>query len=125
MNKIKKYLIITILLIAYLIIGHKFKIYLFCPIHKITGLYCPGCGITRMLFSILKLDFYKAFRYNVLLFIMFPFALFLFIEKIYSELKKRKPLYKKIPEKVWVILIIILIIYAILRNIFPYLAPID
>ena len=125
MNKIKKYLIITILLIAYLIIGHKFKIYLFCPIHEITGLYCPGCGITRMLFSILKLDFYKAFRYNVLLFIMFPFALFLFIEKIYSELKKRKPLYKKIPEKVWVILIIILIIYAILRNIFPYLAPID
>ena len=78
-----------------------------------------------MLFSILKLDFYKAFRYNVLLFIMSPFALFLFIEKIYSELKKRKPLYKKIPEKVWVILIIILIIYAILRNIFPFLAPIE
>jgi len=114
-----------LLLITYLIIEHKFGIYLSCPIHKFLGLYCPGCGITRMLYAILRLDFYQAFRYNVLLFILFFPALFLFIEYLYSTQKNKKPLYKKIPEKVWVILIIILIIYAILRNVIPCLAPLN
>ena len=123
--KIKKYIIGILLLITYLILGHKFGIYLFCPIHKITGLYCPGCGITRMLYSILKLDFYKAFRYNILVFILFFPGLFLFIEHLYSIKKNKKSLYKKIPEIVWIILIIILIIYGILRNIFPFLAPLS
>ena len=123
--KIKKYTIGFILLITYLIIGHKFKIYLFCPIHEFLGLYCPGCGITRMLYSMLTLDFYKAFRYNILLFIFFFPGLFLFIEYLYSIIKKKKPLYKRIPEKVWIIIIVLLIIYGILRNIFPFLAPIN
>lgn len=123
--KIKNYIIGIILLISYLIIGHKYGIYLFCPIHKILGLYCPGCGITRMLYSILKLDFYKAFRYNVLLFILFFPAVFLFIENLYSIQKDRKSLYKKIPEKVWIGLIVVLIIYGILRNIIPALAPLN
>ena len=122
--KNKKYIIGIILLIVYLILGKKFGFYLSCPIHKFFGVYCPGCGITRMLHAIITLDFYKAFRYNPLLFILFPFFVFLFIDKIVKERKNERALYKKIPEIVWVILIIILIIYAILRNIYPFLAPI-
>ena len=113
---------LLILLIAYLYLGNKFHIYLDCPIKKITGLYCPGCGITRMLLSILQFDFYQAFRYNPLLFICLPFFIFFVIESI---LTKKEPVYNKIPTKVWVIIIIIFIIYGIIRNIpfFDFLAP--
>ncbi len=118
----KKILILIALLILYLILSDYFHFYIPCPIKQITGLYCPGCGITRMLTSILKLDFYKAFRYNPLLFIMLPFGIYLYIDFL---IRKEKSLYHKIPEKIWYLIIIILIIYGILRNIqaFDFLSP--
>ena len=122
-KEIKKYLIIILILLIYFVIGKITGFYIPCPIHKITGLYCPGCGITRMFIYISKLDFYHAFRSNMLLFILFPFALLLFIDNLYSIVKNKRPYYQKINNKVWYILIIILVIYGILRNIFPILAP--
>lgn len=121
----KKLLIICtlfLLLITYLYLGNQFHIYINCPIKKITGLYCPGCGITRMLLSILQLDFYQALRYNPLLFLSLPFFLFLIVESIIT---KKEPLYNKIPTKIWVAIIVIFMIYGILRNIpfFDFLAP--
>lgn len=76
-----------------------------------------------MLYSIIKLDFYQAFRYNQLIFIMLPFTITLYIEDLYSHQKNKKSLYKKIPEYIWYIIIIILLIYGIIRNIIPYFAP--
>ena len=37
-----------------------------CPIKNLFGISCPGCGLTRGFICILKLDFYGAYRYNVL-----------------------------------------------------------
>ena len=119
-----KILIFLIILVLYLVLGSAFNIYIGCPIHDITGFHCPGCGLTRMLLAILKLDFYQAFRYNQLLFILMPFALLLLFENIYSEYKNKKSIYKKIPNYIWYSLIVILLLYAVLRNIFSFLAPI-
>ena len=123
-KEIKNILIVLMVLILYFVVGKITNFYLPCPIHEITGLYCPGCGITRMFLSIFRLDFYTAFRSNMLLFILLPFALVLFIDNIYSIIKNKEALYKKINNKVWYGLISILLIYGILRNIYPILAPI-
>lgn len=114
--------ILLLLLIGYLVLGNKFHIYIDCPIKKITGLYCPGCGITRMLFSIIQLDFYQAFRYNPLIFLSLPIIIVFIIDKIIT---KEEPLYNKVSTKIWIIIIVIFIIYGILRNIpfFDFLAP--
>lgn len=121
-KKITITIILLISLIAYLLLGNYFHIYIHCPIKAITGLYCPGCGITRMLLSIIQLDFYQAFRYNPLLFITLPIFIIFFLNALIT---KREPLYNKISNKVWTIIIIIFIAYGILRNIpfFDYLAP--
>ena len=37
-----------------------------CPINYFLGICCPGCGMTRGFFAILRLDFYAAFHYHVL-----------------------------------------------------------
>ena len=97
-------------------------LYIDCPIKKITGLYCPGCGITRMFLSLLKLDFYQAFRYNPLLFITLPVFLFFIGNAI---LTKKTPLYNKVPDKIWIVVIVLFIGYGVLRNIpfFDFLAP--
>jgi hypothetical protein len=114
--------IFLILLMTYLILSHYLNIYIFCPIKKLTGFFCPGCGLTRMLYSLITLNFYQAFRYNPLLFIMFPFALALYINYLKNP---KTSWYKKIPNYVWYIIIVVLIVYGIMRNIpmFSFLAP--
>ncbi len=36
----------------------------FCPIKAVTGIPCPGCGMTRAWLSVLRLDIRKAFAYH-------------------------------------------------------------
>lgn len=37
-----------------------------CPIHALTGLYCPGCGSGRAVMALLRGDVMAAFGYNPL-----------------------------------------------------------
>ncbi|MCI8548142.1 MAG: DUF2752 domain-containing protein [Bacilli bacterium] len=92
-----------------------------CFFYKITGFYCPGCGITRMILSIAKGDYYQAFRYNPFLFLSLPLFLFLFVNHFlhYRFLTRKKQ------NNIYIAFIIFLVLYGILRNIpfFSYLKP--
>lgn len=35
-----------------------------CPIQRLTGINCLGCGMTRAVFSAIRLDFIAAFNYH-------------------------------------------------------------
>lgn len=37
-----------------------------CPTYTIFGIFCPGCGISRMLYSLVHLDIQAALHYNAL-----------------------------------------------------------
>lgn len=119
----KKIILLVLIFIIYFILVFKFNIYIPCLFHKITNLYCPGCGITRMIISLLKGNLYQAFRYNMLIFILTPFFMFFIFDYIISRKKQRDTLYEKIPNSIWYILIIVLVIFGIIRNIFPFFAP--
>ena len=118
--KLLIYIIIIYLIYTYLYYNYSIKIP--CLFHEMSNLYCPGCGITRMIISICKLDFYQAFRYNPLLFILMPFFVIYGIIYYINWLNDKKTIINK---KVWNILLIIIILYMILRNIpyFSFLAP--
>lgn len=107
-------------LLAYYIFSSITHIYIPCIFHLITGFYCPGCGVTRMLIAISHGDFYKAFRYNQLLFITFPFFVLLIIDLIICNFKGKKAIIYKIPNWLYTIYFVICIIFMIIRNIFPY-----
>lgn len=46
-----------------------------CPIRALTGLDCPGCGATRMFYSLLHGDLLTALHYNALAVAFIPFFL--------------------------------------------------
>ena len=37
----------------------------FCPFHAVTGLECPGCGMTRAMISLGQLKLEEAVKYNI------------------------------------------------------------
>ena len=41
-----------------------------CPLHALTGLKCPGCGVTELCLCLLRLDLKGAFRANPALFVL-------------------------------------------------------
>ena len=67
-EQIKKYLYLIIsagLLCLFLYLTN-----IGCPIKFITGISCPGCGMTRALLSLLRLDVKSAVYYHPLVFVM-------------------------------------------------------
>ena len=107
--------------IGYYIFFKLTNIGLICPIHELFHVDCPGCGISRMIFSIFELDFYQAFRYNPLLFIYLPFIIFIIVDVLKGYVHNRSPKYvSKVPIFVWIILFIITIGFGVIRNIEPF-----
>lgn len=52
-------------ILLYFVIKNQF--FLPCLFHEVTGLYCPGCGMTRAMIALLSFDVVSCFRYNALL----------------------------------------------------------
>src|SRR5688572_29190300 len=44
-----------------------------CMSYRLTGLHCPGCGLTRSVHSALNLEFAQAVAYNPLAVVILPF----------------------------------------------------
>lgn len=90
-----------------------------CPIKALTGLNCPGCGITRMFVALFHGNIYQAFRYNPLVFIELPIIAILIL--LYRFNKKSR----KVVNILFIVLLVITVVYGVLRNIpiFYFLAP--
>lgn len=125
-KKVLSFLIILLILgTSYYVWGNITGLYLPCMIYKTTGLVCPGCGVTRMIFAILQGDIKQAFHYNPALFILSPL---LAIILIYQSVQYIRMGQIRISNKLNIFLIVIvlfLIIFGILRNIpsFYFLRP--
>ncbi|NLL72311.1 MAG: DUF2752 domain-containing protein [Clostridiales bacterium] len=72
--------------IAIMIVGIYLILNIFgmgCPIRYITGITCPGCGMTRAILSALRLDFSSALYFHPLFFLVpFMFLIYLFGYKL-------------------------------------------
>ena len=117
------FLILFIPLLVFIAVKFLYYINFKCIYLELFDIYCAGCGTTRMFKSIFELDFYQAFRYNPLMFILLIIALIYFIINV-IRLFLNKP-FIKINTKIIIIIGFILLIYMLLRNIpgFEYLRP--
>jgi len=93
-----------------------FRLYPGCPLRRLTGLYCPGCGGLRALQALARGHFVEAIRYNGLILLL--------------------PLLLLVPSSLWRrinfnvclwIAILLALLYGVLRNLpwapFVLLAP--
>lgn len=92
---------------------------LFCPIYKVFGVYCPGCGVGRMCVHLAHGELARAFSSNCVIFCLIPillgFAIFHAVRYVRFGEKK---MYKAERVGVWV-LVALLLIFAVVRNLYP------
>lgn len=87
-----------------------------CPLHAVTGLQCPGCGVTRMCLALLRLDLSAAWGANPGLLLLLPliFALFLKMAVSYVKTGRKRPT-KGENMAIWT-LVALLLAYGVVRN---------
>ena len=99
-----------------------------CVFHKLTGLYCPGCGAGRALSALLHLHLVDAIDYNVFFVMALPLAAYYLLKKYIVLVFHRDPLpIFSTSLRTYNIVMLVILGFWILRNIpvFPFtlLAP--
>lgn len=77
-----------------------------CPIKFLTGISCPGCGMTRAILAAIRLQFNEAFYFHPLFgLVPFMFALYLFEDYL-------KPIHVKY---IWIVILVLFLVVYFLR----------
>jgi hypothetical protein len=85
-----------------------------CPFNWLTGLNCPGCGITRMAHALLHGDVIAAWHFNAaMLVIGVPFAVWLFARWIRAAWMGQQ---RQIPKQVPALVITFALVWGVARN---------
>lgn len=114
----KKFLITLALGLGYYLINQLTGLGIPCPLHKLTGLLCPGCGISRMCIAIIQFDLEGAFYYNAAIFSLIPIFAVLIITYYYNYIKYGVKDFKKWQNVLLALCVVVVVTFGLLRNIY-------
>lgn len=91
-----------------------------CAFYMVSGLYCPACGNTRCVLSLLHGDILSALKYNLTPVLIGFLLLMLYIEGLTYSFNKY---IKLLPRNgyFWVCVFVFMFVYYIVRNIFDFM----
>lgn len=94
-----------------------------CTIWEYFGVYCAGCGATRMAIEIMHLNFYQAFRYNEFIMCTIPYVAYTYVKECVCYIRTGDVSEKAL--KKTVVYAVLLILFGIVRNMemFNWLQP--
>lgn len=113
-KKLKTLILLIALGSVYALIVRYTNFCIPCFFNSITGLRCPGCGITHVFLYLMRFDFRNAFLSNIFLFTTSPILLLILILNIFCSPEIRK---KPFTKRLTFLYLISLLIWAIVRNI--------
>ena len=87
-----------------------------CPFRSLTGLWCPGCGLTRATHHLLHGDVLGALRYNALLPFVLMLITLLWVDWYARSTGQRSLLLVRIPRWAPTAGIAVAVAFAVLRN---------
>lgn len=87
-----------------------------CPLYSNTGFYCPGCGGTRAMISLLKGNILMSIYYNAFYVYIVIFGLLFMVSQTIEIITKGKVKGIKYKNIYMILPIIILVVQCIARN---------
>ena len=88
-----------------------------CLFRLVTGLDCPGCGVTRMCIALLHLDFVTAAQSNGMVLFLLPVFLIIFLKNAVRYVRDGSYHLGKAENIFLVAAIVLLLGFGILRNV--------
>ena len=110
-----------IFLLAKFVANHK-EYLTPCLIYSVFHINCPGCGATRASIALLNGDIITSLRQNCMVIIGILVCAWLYIEFLFKIYARPLPFTIVKQKYIW-IFVSFLLVYTIIRNIFPALAP--
>jgi len=98
-----------------------------CPLYSLTGIHCPGCGLTRGFHALFHGDFLTALHFNALLPVYALVFGFMFVSMVLVAVRGRGLSWKIFPPSAMYGLLVLAAAFFVLRNLpfypFTLLAP--
>lgn len=101
----------------------EYTFYPQCPTYALTKTHCPGCGTMRGVNGLLHGNVTALFTYNILALIALPFLIYHFFLLVWGAVTGYKLPTIAFNAKELILIAVVLILYWILRNFIPVLAP--
>lgn len=89
---------------------------LYCPFWRLTGLLCPGCGVTRMCLALLQLDFSGAWRANAALLLALPVLILLAARLMWVYVRTGRRMPSRGEERLIWALVVYFLAWGVVRN---------
>lgn len=111
--------------LAYALLVHLTGWAVPCLFHTATGLWCPGCGVSRGCMAVLRGEWLAAIRANVGIAAIAPFAAGLLAVRCVRYVRTGKARGARWEEIAWLVLSGAMVVFGVLRNLpwFSFLAP--
>ncbi len=94
-----------------------------CPFHRLTGLWCPGCGMTRALHDLLHGHLVQALGANLFVLPTLALGACLWLSWLWPALgRPRWRGLNRVPAAAWSALVGLALVYGVLRNLTPFAA---
>lgn len=94
-----------------------------CPVNTLSGLYCPGCGMTRSIVALFNGDILLSLRSNITPYVSAVLIIMLYAEWVAHVFGKRLKTFIH-NGKIMAAIGIMLLIWLTVRNFFPSLCPV-
>lgn len=91
-----------------------------CPFYTLTGLKCPGCGVSRMCLALLRGRIGEAFLYNRAVLLLAPFGVYVAVSWCVGYVRTGSRLLRTAPKAVAWSMAAVLIAFGIARNFFGW-----
>lgn len=91
-----------------------------CPLHSLSGLSCPGCGLTRAFHAFFHGDILTALQFNLLLPVYILFFGYLFVSLLLVITRGRGLSFKIFSPVTVYGFVIVSVVFAVLRNLPAY-----
>lgn len=104
--------------IIYAVIVSFFRFGIPCIFYEMTGLKCPGCGMTRAVMALLRFDVYGALQYNAFSFFITAYILLVTVHTSGEYINSGKYHICAGKEYISIIFLVLLLLWSVVRNVF-------
>jgi hypothetical protein len=87
-----------------------------CPFHQMTGLWCPGCGLTRATHHLLHGDLAGALSRNLFLPFIVVMAVWSWVTWVQHRLGRPSRGPDAIPKQAWILIGVAVLAFGVVRN---------